>query len=158
LVFTSPLMGVDGTSAYNDVALAAIAFTLFQLLQIWERRREARLVIAIGLVAGFAIATKYTGWLAVPYALGFIVWKSERETRLRNCVCVAFAASCVLGPWLVRNWIWFHNPLAPFFNGIFPNPYVMVSFEKVYRRMLAHYDLSSLWQIPMEVTTYGTLA
>ncbi|HMC59526.1 MAG TPA: hypothetical protein VKJ01_10070, partial [Candidatus Solibacter sp.] len=62
LVFASPLVGVDGTSAYNDVALAAVAFTLFHLLHLWEtqrscRPRSTRLLIAIGLVAGFAVAT-----------------------------------------------------------------------------------------------------
>jgi hypothetical protein len=174
LVFASPLVGMDGTSAYNDVALAAIAFTLFQLLQLWETqrgeptrrgetqpgetRRSRRLLIAIGLVAGFAVATKYTGWLAVPYALGFVLWKSRRADWLRTFTYVALAAACTLGPWLLRNWIWFHNPLAPFFNEIFPNPYVMVSFENGYRRMLATYELPSLWQIPMQVTTYGSLA
>ena len=39
LVFASPVVGVDGTSAYNDVAVAAIAFTLFFLLQIWDDTR-----------------------------------------------------------------------------------------------------------------------
>lgn len=158
LVFASPLVGVDGTSAYNDVALAAIAFTLFHLLQIWDARRRARLLTAIGLVAGFAFATKYTGWLAVPYALCFVGWKSGRPIRLRNLFTTAIPAACVLGPWLVRNWIWFHNPLAPFFNQLFTNSYVMVSFEKIYRHMQATYELPSLWQIPMQVTTYGSLA
>jgi hypothetical protein len=81
-----------------------------------------------------------------------------RTDRLRSLACVALAAACTLGPWLLRNAIWYHNPLAPFFNEIFPNPYVMVSFEKIYRRMLAVYELKSLWQIPMQVTTYGALA
>jgi hypothetical protein len=158
LVFASPLVGVDGTSAYNDVALAAIAFTLFRLLQLWDAQRGRRLLIVAGLVAGFAVATKYTGWLAVPYAMGFVGWKSTRPDRLRNLGCVALAAASTLGPWLLRNAIWYHNPLAPFFNEIFPNPYVMVSFEKIYRRMLATYELKSLWKIPMEVTTRGGLA
>jgi hypothetical protein len=178
LIFASPLVGIDGTSAYNDVALAAIAFTLFRLLQLWESQRgesqrgesqrgesqreytrqSRRLLIAIGLVAGFAVATKYTGWLAVPYALGFVAWRSKRPDRLRTASYVALAAACTLGPWLLRNWIWFHNPLAPFFNQIFPNPYVMVSFENTYRRWLTTYGLPSLWQIPMQVTTYGSLA
>ena len=158
LVFASPLVGVDGSSAYNDVALAAIAFTLFRLLQLWDVERSRRLLIAIGLVAGFAVATKYTGWLAVPYALGFVCWKSARAERLRSLGFVALAATVALGPWLLRNAIWYHNPLAPFFNEIFPNPYVMVSFEKIYRRMLATYELKSLWQIPIQVTTYGALA
>ena len=36
LVFASPLVGKDATSAYNDVALACVAFTLFSLLQAWD--------------------------------------------------------------------------------------------------------------------------
>src|ERR1700674_5191967 len=84
--------------------------------------------------------------------------KGKRTDRLRSGICVALGSACILGPWLLRNWIWFHNPLAPFFNEIFPNPYVMVSFEKIYRHMLAIYELPSLWQIPMQVTTHGSLA
>ena len=42
LVFASPVAGIDGTSAYNDVAIAAIAFTLFHLLQTLERRARIR--------------------------------------------------------------------------------------------------------------------
>src|ERR1039458_5673078 len=41
VVFASPVAGIDGTSAYNDVAVAAIAFTLFHLLQIWDEERQA---------------------------------------------------------------------------------------------------------------------
>ena len=41
LVFASPVVGIDGTSAYNDVAVAAIAFTLFHLLQIWDEERTS---------------------------------------------------------------------------------------------------------------------
>ena len=70
LVFASPIVGVDGTSAYNDVATAAIAFALFYLLQRWSEERSTRLLVTIGLVAGFAYAAKYTAWLAVPYCLG----------------------------------------------------------------------------------------
>jgi len=44
LVFASPMAGVDATSAYNDVAVAAIAFTLFHLLQVWDDTRSSRLL------------------------------------------------------------------------------------------------------------------
>src|SRR5205085_662586 len=116
LVFASPLVGIDATSAYNDVALAAIAFTLFQVLQIWDENRSPRLLAAIGLLAGFAVATKYTGWLAIPYALGSVAWKSRRQRAARSLWPVTLGAALVLGPWLVRNWIWARNPVAPFFN------------------------------------------
>ena len=153
LVFASPAVGIDAASAYNDVALAAVAFTLFHLLEIWSETRAVRLLYAIGLLAGFAFSVKYTAWLAVPWAAGFVALKSRRHAAL-----VAAIAAAAIAPWLVKNWIWFHNPVAPFFNRLFPNPYVLVSFEDTYRRVLALYHLKSRWQIPMEVTTRGSLS
>ncbi len=40
LVFASPVVGIDASSAYNDVALACVAFTLFCLLQLWDAERQ----------------------------------------------------------------------------------------------------------------------
>ncbi len=89
LVFASPVVGIDGTSAYNDVAVAAIAFTLFYLLQIWDEERTWRLAAAIGLVAGFAFAAKYTAWPAVLYAVGFVLLKDRKAVvPLAGCAAV----------------------------------------------------------------------
>jgi 4-amino-4-deoxy-L-arabinose transferase-like glycosyltransferase len=155
LVFASPVVGIDGASAYNDVAVAAIAFTIFNLLQIWEGNRETRLLIAIGMLAGFAYATKYTAVLAVPYAAGYVAWKSR---RWRDVLIVGGCAMLLILPWMIKNWIWVENPTAPFFNQWFPNPYVSTSFEAEYKDYLTHYELTSLRQIPMQVTTYGALS
>ena len=156
LIFASPVVGVDGTSAYNDVAVAAIAFTLFHLLQTWEDVRAPRLLVAIGLVAGFGYAAKYTACLGVVYALGFVAWKSRR--RIRETAVVAVSSAALAAPWMVKNWMWVANPFSPFLNGLFPNPYVTVAFEQEYRHHMALYGLQSRWQIPMQVTTYGSLA
>jgi hypothetical protein len=169
IVFASPVAGIDGSSAYNDVAVAAIAFTLFHLLQIWDEERHPRLLAAIGLVAGFAFATKYTAWPAVAYAVGFVLLKAPggAATRLgraglircmKAVLPVAACAAVVIAPWLLKNWIYLHNPVAPFFNRQFPNPYVMAGFEDIYRKMMAMYHLKSRWEIPMQVTTYGSLS
>ena len=154
LVFASPVVGIDGTSAYNDVAVAAIAFTLFYLLQIWDEDRTWRLAAAIGLVAGFAFAAKYTAWPAVVYAAGLRASQRPQGRISGGWMCRRWR----LRPWLLKNWIYFHNPVAPFFNRQFPNPFVMAGFEDTYRRLLAMYHLKSRWQIPMEVTTYGSLS
>ena len=153
LVFASPVVGIDGTSAYNDVAVAAIAFTLFYLLQIWDEERNPRLLAAIGLAAGFAFATKYTAWPAVAYAVGFVLVKNRKAA-----LPVAACAAAVIAPWLLKNWIYLQNPVAPFFNRQFPNPYVMAGFEDSYRRLMAMYQLKSRWEIPMEATVYGSLS
>ncbi|MBV8729302.1 MAG: glycosyltransferase family 39 protein [Acidobacteriia bacterium] len=154
LVFASPVVGIDGSSAYNDVAVAAIAFTLFQLLRRWDSSRNKTVLVAIGLLAGFAYAAKYTAAVAVPYAIGYVGWKSR---RLKDVTVVAGFGLLLIVPWVAKNWLWVHNPTSPFFNQLFRNPYVTASFENEYRDYLAHYELSSLRQIPMQVTTYGGL-
>ncbi len=154
LVFASPVVGIDGSSAYNDVAVAAIGFTLFYLLRIWDSERSPRLLWVIGLVAGFGFAAKYTAWVGVPYALALVGWKSR---RIKDLVRVALPAAGMIVPWLVRNWLWVHNPLAPFYNNVFRNPYINYYFEMGYRRDLQMYDLTSRWKIPMQVTVHGGL-
>jgi hypothetical protein len=165
LVFASPVVGIDATSAYNDVALACVAFTLFYLLQLWDAERSTRLLILVGLVAGFGYAVKYTACLGVLYAIGFVAWKSRKVGHALACpapiraVAIVSAAVAVMAlPWMIKNWLWVQNPFSPFFNHIFPNPYVTSSFEAEFWLDMATYDLPSRWIIPWAVTTSGRLA
>src|SRR5208283_5309867 len=154
LVGLCPMVGVDASSAYNDVALAAAAFTLFCVLERWAEERSARLLPVIGILAGFGYALKYTGWVGVAYAVGFVAWKSK---RVRPVAIVAALAFLLVAPWLLKNWMWLHNPLSPFFNRYFPNPYVTIDFEEDYKKYFRLYDLTSRWQIPLAATVKGTL-
>lgn len=157
--YAAPVVGMDGTIAYNDVAVAAIAFALFYLLQIWDQDRDAKLLAPIGMLAGFAFAVKYTAFVAVPYALGFIAWKQWRARRpvFRPALIAAALALLFIAPWLVKNAIWVDNPFSPFANRLFPNPYVHIGFEEEYRKLEHRYDLASYWQIPRQVTVKGDL-
>jgi len=154
LVFLSPIVGIDGISAYSDVALAAVAFALFYLLQLWSDERPPRLLPAIGLLAGFAYAVKYTGWLAPAYAIGFVFCKSR---RMRDAAVVAASAVPMIAPWMIKNWLWVRNPLAPFFNQYFRNSFVTIQFEKEYTDYFKLYDLTSRWQIPKAITISSQL-
>ena len=78
-VFVSPVVGIDGASAYIDVAVACVAFAVFYLLQIWDAERHPGLLAPIGVLAGFAYAAKYTAFVVAPYALAFIAWKTFRK-------------------------------------------------------------------------------
>ena len=60
-------------------------------------------------------------------------------------------------PWLIRNWIWLGNPLSPFLNRVFPNPYIHIVFEDEYRRFFRSYDLPSLKPLFWMVTVKGQL-
>jgi hypothetical protein len=158
--FVSPVVGKDGSTAYNDVAVACILFAVFYLLEVWGETRQARLLIPIGLLAGFAYAAKYTAFLAVPYALVFVFWKllRSREPCLRPVVTVGVCAAVMMAPWLVKNWIWVDNPFSPFFNAVFPNPYIHPSFEASYTHYMRNYvGIESHWSLPLEVTVRGTI-
>ncbi|MEO8025063.1 MAG: glycosyltransferase family 39 protein [Bryobacteraceae bacterium] len=157
LVYASPVVGIDGTTAYIDAAVGTILFSVFYLVQIYLEERQAGLLAPIGLAAGFAFAAKYTSFLAIPYALVMVGWAARKLDRgkLKAVAVVAVCAFLVAVPWPAKNWIWMQNPLAPFFNAWFPNPYVHVLFEKEYRENMANYGLKDLKAIPWEVTVSG---
>jgi hypothetical protein len=158
LIFLSPIAGISGTTAYNDVAVTATVFSLFVLLQIWAGQRSPALLILIGLVAGFAFDIKYPAIVAVPYALAFVAYKCWRSRTpvLRPLLVISAAAALLVLPTLVKNTIVVHNPMAPFFNHLFPNPYVHVSLEEEIREHFRTYlTIQSAWEIPWQLTVAG---
>jgi hypothetical protein len=156
IVFVAPVVGIDASSAYVDVGLALGAFSVFFLLQLWDAdRSDSKLLAGLGLVSGFCFAIKYTGAVAVAYALGFVAYRAR---RIRPVLVVAAAAALVMAPWVVRNWLWYQNPPAPFFNRLFPNGHIRVALEDQYRDAMRHYHGASLgWNTPIEVTLRGVL-
>ncbi|MDQ6662873.1 MAG: discoidin domain-containing protein [Acidobacteriota bacterium] len=153
LVFASPVMGIDGTSAYIDVGLACVGFATFYALSIWEEQRESGVLILAGILSGFAFAIKYTGAFVLAGALVFVFWRSTNKRR--SAAIVLASAAPLMLIWLVKNWLWVDNPIAPFANAIFPNPYVHVSFEREYTYLLSHWNGVRAWQIPVEITILG---
>jgi hypothetical protein len=158
-LYASPVVGQDASIAYNDVAVATILFALFYLLQIWDQDKNARLLTPIGILIGFSYAAKYTAFLAVPYGIGFVAWKLWRARKpvLRPVLATSLLASMLILPWMVKNWMWVDNPLSPFANRLFPNPYVHVSFEDDYRKFQHSYGLTSYLQVPRQVTLKGDI-
>jgi hypothetical protein len=152
LTFASPVVGVAGSSAYVDVATAAIVFAVFYWTELWDEQRGLRLLIPVGLLAGYAYAAKYTAFPIAIYALGFVAWRAK---RLRPVLLVAGCAGLMAAPWIARNWIWFQNPFAPFGNAVFRNPYVHVIFERDYGEFLRTYLMPSLRALPLEATIRG---
>jgi hypothetical protein len=157
LIFLAPIAGVAGTSAYNDVAMCAVVFAVFALLEIWRDQRESSLLILTGVLAGFALDIKYTGFVAIPYAAGcaaYVYWRSQRPV-LRAILLVVLPAVAFIAPTFVKNAIIVRNPVSPIFNQLFPNPYVHVSFEKSWTRDLRSYDVHSFREWIFDATTGG---
>jgi len=156
LVFASPVVGVNASGAYVDVAAAAIVFAAFYWTEIWDHRlgekRESRLLIPVGLLAGYAYAARYSAFPIALYVLGFVAWRSK---RLRPVLLVAACALITAGPWIARNWIWYQNPVAPFANSVFRNPYVHVLSEQNSWEWMRHYGMPSLRPLALEAAMLG---
>ncbi|MEK7751747.1 MAG: glycosyltransferase family 39 protein, partial [Acidobacteriota bacterium] len=157
LVYLSPVVGVDGASAYNDVAAAFVVFAVFYLLELWRESPEPGLLVPIGLLAGFAFGIKYTAFLALPFALAVVAGRLRRERRelVRAVLVVAGTASLMIAPWMLKNLVTVGNPVAPFFKLWFPNPSVFIEFEDTYQMYMRSYGLADHRLIPIEATARG---
>ena len=161
--YASPVVGLDGTIAYIDVGITAVLFALFYLLQIWDQDRNPQLLVPIGILAGFSYAVKYTAFIAVPYALCFIAWKSWRARKPivpRPILVVSMLLPLALHPALDGEELdRGHNEslFRPLRTASSRTTYVHISFEDTYRKYMRVYALTSYWQIPWQVTVRGDL-
>lgn len=152
LTYASPIVGIDGASAYNDLGVAAVAFSAFYWLEIWDATRDRAALVPIGLMSGYAYATKYTACLMLLFAVGFVLMKAR---RLRPAATVLLFSSLMIAPWMLKNWIILRNPVAPFGNTIFRNPYFHPIFETEYTHALQDYGVADKRTLPLEVTIRG---
>jgi dolichyl-phosphate-mannose-protein mannosyltransferase len=158
LVFVTPLVGWDGSVAYNDVALAAVIFASVYLLQMWRTERRTACLAASCLLAGFAFAIKYTGGFVFFLILGAVIWELRLDAFGRKARTLA-AGACMMAllpmPYLIRNWIWYRDPVAFFGNSIFPNPVFHASFEREYVDAQKHLNGVNWSELPRELTLGG---
>ena len=152
LVYASPVVGIDGTSAYVDVAAAAITFSVFYWIEIWDEVPDDRLLIPAGLLTGYAYAAKYTAFAIFFYAAGFVWW---RRRSLRPALTIAGLALLTAGPWMFKNGVVFHNPVAPFASELFRNRYFHIATIQQLANRFQRYEIANLWSLPLEVTVRG---
>lgn len=153
LFFISPIVGKTGSSAYVDVALASAVFAVFLLLEIWRQEARNGLLVLIGICAGFAYAAKYTGVLVIAYAIGAVLFKVR---RIRPAILVAASSLLIAAPWIFKNAIVVRNPVSPFANAIFPNPYMSVWLEKIWSQAQRVHGGVSAMEMPLELTIGGS--
>lgn len=153
LVFCSPVVGIDAASAYTDVAMAAVVFGVYVLLERWRNEPKHGLVIAAGLLAGFGYAIKYTAFLAVPYGFVLVVWTTR---AWRPALLFLAPALAMILPWMAKNWVFTGNPVAPFLNHWFPNVVFDRALEVAYVNSLRWYPgLGAASTLPWEVAGNG---
>lgn len=152
LVFASPVYGLIASSAYNDTALVTLSFAVFYLVQVFNDINAPNTLIPLGLLSGLCVAVKYPG-AVVPVFTVTALLLSRR--RLAWTPLLGATALPIL-PWVLRNWIWIGNPVAPLLNRWFPSPYFSTSWEKAYLSDVGTFPaFHHWWELPLDVSLYG---
>ncbi|MBS1876063.1 MAG: glycosyltransferase family 39 protein [Acidobacteria bacterium] len=157
LAYLSPVVARSGTVAYNDAAGAVVVFAMFYAIQLWREQQDDRWLAVAGMLAGFGYGVKYTLGIGCVYAFGVVAWTCwrRRKPMLRPAAVLTLCATAWVAPWMVKNAVTVGNPVSPFANRLFPNPYVSVAFEDDYTSYLRKYDNVTPRQIPWEVAVHG---
>jgi hypothetical protein len=129
------------TFAYVDLMLLGLSIVALAVIERWEicsshntteaippaeynppatekrMRNGAQYLALLGLIIGLALGVKYTAfWLGIAFGLR-VIWCSRRDKLsviVWRAVLIAGIALIVFLPWLVRNTIYYHNPVYPF--------------------------------------------
>ena len=123
-----PLVQTLMTWAYTDLLLIFYALlTLYILLLILKSKAQTqdwlRLALLAGVMGGLCFGGKY--WSALPLAgagLVFLVIGAQEKIKGRRLggsfVTFGLITGFVASPWLIRNWFFSDNPIAPFLFGV----------------------------------------
>lgn len=135
LFATMPLALWEMGTTYVDLGTA-----LFQMLALTAlldgvrgegraMRIDARFAALAGLQSGFALGTKYTALLQfglLGLGLLYLLWRAAPPARpgaVRAGLIYTALALAVASPWYVKNWLWVHNPVYPFYFSLFPGSF-----------------------------------
>jgi len=121
-VLASRTIWLEMTFAYVDLMLLGLMMAGLLAVERWHAARaagqaEAGWLALTGAAAGLALGVKYTA-LWIPLALGLLIaWLGRGDglrALLRRGMVAGGVAALVFLPWLVRNGLWYDNPLFPF--------------------------------------------
>lgn len=124
LIFIStPTFFSVASSAYVDLQAAAYVFLAFYSWENGCTRKQSTWFFLMALFVGAAVATQITTIIILPLAiLGLAIHgrshKNTGQTAVQ-CLLLVLGSLLMLSPWLVRNYLFTGNPLAPFFMDFF---------------------------------------
>ena len=125
--WSAPVIGLTGTSSYNDAALVFFTLATFYLLLVWRESGAGRYLVVAGALAGFCFAIKFPGVFTAIAAMLFV---TVSVRRWRPVVLLAAGIVLTAAPWIVRNTVLTRNPLAPLADSLFSNAYFHVRTDR----------------------------
>ena len=106
----------------------AIWLCFIRLFDILHTDTDDRPKFVVGVLLGFAIATKYTGGVvAMMVGLCGLWYRHDKEKRLyHNAMCEFVVVLCMVFPWWIRNILEGLHPLFPFAGWKIPMQFMYV--------------------------------
>lgn len=119
IYISTPTFFNIASSAYVDLQAATYVFLAFYAWENGCTRKQPGWFFLMTLFVGSAVATKLTTVIIVPLAfLGLAInGRSNKNTGqvVSQCLILMIGSLMLIMPWLVRNYYFTGNPLAPYF-------------------------------------------
>ncbi len=147
--WSAPVVGLTGSSAYNDAALVFFTLAAFYLLLVWRDTGQARYLLPAGVLAGFCYAIKFPGAFVGVAAMLFVLVKAK--SRVRGAALLAAGIALTAAPWMIRSAVLTGNPVAPLDNALFRNPYFHLWRDRELAEGMRSLHGIAPWQVPWQL-------
>src|SRR5262249_10250124 len=122
--FLSACMVVEvGVSTRIDVSLAGMLFLATYAMILYLNTRELKWLVASAILSGFSLGIKLNALLWLSCLGAMLLFELVVRLRVgarglvKSVVLYSLITLAVSSPWLIKNAIWFHNPVYPFMTG-----------------------------------------
>jgi len=106
-----------------DVSLAGMLFlATYSMMNYLETERHGWLWVS-AIFAGFSLGIKHSAGLWLIFVGVMYLTESFARKRgyfgtvLRRGIIYTCVAAAIASPWYIKNYVWFHNPVYPYFTG-----------------------------------------
>ena len=129
LFYSAPMVCFESTVAMVELAMTfyvlLAALVVLDAIQAETATPDAKALVLAGTLAGFAVGTKYNAGLYVPVLALPLIYRNHRDgavgaRALARQLALFFAsAALAFAPWALKNWLFYHDPVFPFFCRFF---------------------------------------
>ena len=126
LFYSCPMIAVQTWNSLVELHWCFFAvLALFCVMLSGEQESaKGRMLALAGIFMGFCLGVKYNAVSVIfPILItAFVVSRSKDRglnESIRNILLLIAIAVVLVSPWLIKNWVFYHNPIYPFLNDSF---------------------------------------
>lgn len=129
----TPMLMLISAGGYVDCALAFYAFMALFAFQRWRDAEGDAGWLAVGaLLCGTGCSVKYTGLVVAAFGAALIARYAPRGKKVFSLGIFVALAGAMFLPWIIKNAILLHNPIAPWGTGLFTGSLVPAATATAY--------------------------